>query len=204
VASPEGEQSNASERMTVSAPVKTRQDGWNLLTQYTQNQNLRNHGLAVEAAMRHYARHFKQDEELWGLVGLLHDFDYEQYPSLDDHPFRWQAILKEQGYPEVVRHAIMAHAPHTGTPRETLLEKAIFAVDELTGFIVAVALVKPGKTLAEVDGRAVARKLKQKSFAAAVKRDDITRGAEELGLPPEDHIQHVLAAMQSIAGDLGL
>ncbi len=184
--------------------TKTRDDAWELLARYTKNKNLRKHALAVEAAMRHYARHFHEHEELWGMVGLLHDFDYERYPSLDDHPFRGQEILKQEGFPEIVRHSIMAHAPHTGTTRITLLEKAIFAVDELTGFIVAVALVRPSKKLAEVDVQAVKKKLKSPSFAAKVSREDIQRGAEELGLSLDEHTHHVLTAMQGVADKLGL
>lgn len=184
--------------------TKTRQDAWQLLNEYTKNPNLIKHALAVEAAMRHYAGHFGENREVWGIVGLLHDFDYEKYPSLDDHPYRGQEILEAEGYPGIIRQGIMAHAPHTGTPRVTLMEKAIFAVDELCGFIVACALVKPNKSLAEVDTASVKKKMKQKGFAAAVSRDDIMLGAQELGLTLDEHIQHTLSAMQSIAGDLGL
>lgn len=154
--------------------------------------------------MRHYARHFGEDEETWGLVGLLHDFDYEQYPTLEDHPYKGQAILEKEGYPEIIRRGIMAHAPHTGTTRDTKMEKAVFACDELTGLIVAVALVRPSKKLADVDLAAIKKKMKEKSFAAGVNRDDITLGAQELGLTSDEHIQHVLEAMQGIAGELGL
>lgn len=184
--------------------TKTRDDAWQLLTEYTKNKNLIKHALAVEAAMRYYASHFGEDEDLWGIVGLLHDFDYEQYPSLDDHPYKGQEILEQQGYSEIVRRGIMAHAPHTGTPRMNQMEKAIFAVDELTGFIVAVALVKPNKSLAEVDVQSVKKKMKQKGFAAAVSRDDISQGAAELGFSIEEHIQYTLTAMQKVAGELGL
>jgi predicted hydrolase (HD superfamily) len=190
--------------MISTASIKTRDDAWELLTRYTKNRNLRKHALAVEAAMRHYARHFKEDEDLWGMVGLLHDFDYEEYPSLQDHPFKGQAILAAEGYAKVIRQGIMAHAPHTGTARTTRMEKAIFAVDELTGFIVAVALVKPGATLAGVDAAAVRKKMKEKRFAAAVNRDDIALGAAELGLTLDEHIDHVVTAMRSIADELGL
>jgi predicted hydrolase (HD superfamily) len=138
------------------------------------------------------------------MVGLLHDFDYEEYPSLEDHPYRGQEILEQGGWPAIIRQGIMAHAPHTGTPRTTPMEKAIFAVDELSGFIVACALVKPNKTLAEVDVVSVKKKMKQKGFAAAIKREDIQQGAEELGLTLDQHIQHVLLAMQNIAPELGL
>ena len=185
-------------------PQPTREQAWQLLNEWTKSPNLIKHSLAVEAAMRHYAAHFNEDVALWGMVGLLHDFDYEQYPSLDDHPYKGQEILKEAGYPEVVRQGIMAHAPHTGTPRNTRLEKAIFAVDELTGFIVGVALTRPNKKLAEVEVKSVKKKMKQKAFCAAVSRDDIKLGAEELSLELDDHIQHVLTAMQDISDQLEL
>lgn len=184
--------------------TKTRADAWALLTEYTQSENLRKHAVAVEAAMRHYAEYFQADPEVWGIVGLLHDFDYEKYPSLDDHPYKGQEILKAAGYPDILRRGIMAHAPHTGTPRLTPMEKAIFAVDELTGFIVAVALVKPSKKLAEVDVASVKKKLRHKGFAAAIKREDIEHGARELGLTLDEHIEHVLAAMKAASLDLGL
>lgn len=188
----------------MSTLPKTRADAWETLTTYTQSENLRKHGLACEAAMRAYARHFGEDEETWGMVGLLHDFDYEQYPSLQDHPYRGQEILAAAGYPDIIRQGIMAHAPHTGTPRTTKLEHAIFAVDELTGFIVAVTLVRPSKKIADVDVAAIKKKLKQKGFAAAINRADIEQGAQELGLTTDEHIGHVLVAMQGSAADLGL
>jgi putative nucleotidyltransferase with HDIG domain len=184
--------------------AKTRDDAWRLLCQWTKNKNLRKHALAVEAAMREYASVFNEDEEVWGVVGLLHDFDYEKYPSLDDHPYKGQEILKEEGYSDVVLRGVMAHAPHTKTERVTKLEKTIFAVDELTGFIVAVALVKPNKSLEEVDVKSVKKKMKQKAFAAAVDRDDIIKGTKELGVSLDEHIERVLKAMQNIAADLGL
>lgn len=192
---------NGSRRKMMS---KTRSDAWELLQRYTKNKNLVKHGLCVEAAMRHYAQHFGEDVELWGMAGLLHDFDYEQYPSLEDHPYKGQEILKQEGFPDAMRALIMAHAPHTGTPRVSIADKAIFAVDELTGFIVACALVKPNKKLSEVDVASIKKKMKQKGFAAAVSRDDITLGAQELGLTLEEHIQHVLTALQGIASELGL
>lgn len=190
--------------MPEAVQTKTRAEAWELLAKHTKNANLRKHGLAVEAAMRHYAEHFQEDPELWGMVGLLHDFDYEQYPTLDDHPYKGQEILKAAGFPEIIRHGIMAHAPHTGTPRITPMEKAVFAVDELCGFIVAVTLVKPNKKLAEVDVKSVKKKMKQKGFAAAIKREDIQQGAQELGLTLDQHIEHVVTALQGIAGELGL
>lgn len=183
---------------------KTRNDAWELLAKHTKNKNLVKHGLCVEAAMRHYANHFNEDVELWGMAGLLHDFDYEEYPTLEDHPYKGQEILNREGFPEAVQKLIMAHAPHTGTPRVSIADKAIFAVDELTGFIVACALVKPNKKLSEVEVASVKKKMKQKGFAAAVSRDDITLGAQELGLTLDEHIQHVLAALQNTAPQLGL
>lgn len=190
--------------MPEKVQTKTRAQAWDLLAAHTSNANLRKHALAVEAAMRHYAAHFHDDPEVWGMVGLLHDFDYEEYPSLEDHPYRGQEILTNEGWPAIIRQGIMAHAPHTGTARTTILEKAIFAVDELSGFIVAVALVKPNKKLAEVDVASVKKKMKQKSFAAAIKREDIQHGADELGLTLDQHIEHVLTALQKISDDLGL
>ncbi len=173
-----------------------------LLREYTKNENLVKHGLAVEAAMRAYARRFGEDEEKWGITGLLHDFDYEMFP--EEHPLRGAAILEEKGYPEDVIYAIKAHADHTGLERKSLLDKALFAVDELTGMIVAVALVRPSKKLAEVTVQSVLKKMKDKSFARGVNREDLRRGAEELGIPLEEHIGVVLEAMKAIAPQLGL
>jgi putative nucleotidyltransferase with HDIG domain len=190
--------------MTTAVAIPSRAHAWELLTQHTQSPNLRKHALAVEAAMRYYARLWHEDEELWGMVGLLHDFDYEEHPTLAEHPFAGQVILEQRGYPEHLRRAIMAHAPHTGTPRTNKLEQTIFAVDELTGLIVAVALVRPTKKLADVDVTAVMKKMKQPSFAAGVNRSDIHQGATELGLPLEEHVGHTLRALQASATALGL
>lgn len=181
-----------------------REEAYELLTEYTQSANLIKHALAVEAAMRQYARHFGEDEELWATVGLLHDFDYERYPDLADHPFKGAELLRERGWPEEIVEAVLAHAEHTGVPRDTRLKQAIFAVDELTGFIIATALVRPDKKLASVEVKSVKKKMKDKSFAAAVKRDEITRGADELGLSLDEHIGMVLEAMQGIADRLEL
>jgi putative nucleotidyltransferase with HDIG domain len=181
-----------------------RQDAWNLLCEYTQTENLRRHALAVEACMRYYARLWGEDEELWGIVGLLHDMDYEQHPSLEEHPFTGMEILRQRGYPEEVVRAVGAHADHTGIPRQTRMEHTLFACDELTGFVTAVALVRPNKKLAEVDVAAVRKKMKDKAFARAVSREDLLKGAEEIGLPFEEHVQHVINAMSTIAGELGL
>ena len=179
-------------------------DGWKLLTEFTQSESLLKHALAVEACMRAYARKLDADEELWGMVGLIHDFDYEKYPSAEDHPFRGNEILQERGYSEEVRRAIMSHAEYSGVPRITPMEKTLFACDELAGFITACALVKPGKSLAEVEAKSVRRKMKDKAFARSVNRDDITTGAADLGLELEEHIAFCIEAMKGIARELGL
>jgi len=181
----------------------TRDEAWNLLCEYTQSENLRRHALAVEACMRYYAQLFGEDEELWGVVGLLHDFDYERYPSLEEHPFRGMEILRVRGAPEVIIRAVGAHANHTGIPRESLLERAIFACDEISGFVIAVALVK-GRTLSAVSPESVRKRMKEKGFARGVNRDDLLQGAEELGIPFDEHVEHVVRALQGIADQLGL
>jgi len=177
---------------------------WGLLTEYTQSESLRKHALAVEACMRAYARKTGADEELWGLVGLLHDFDYEKYPTAAEHPYKGNEILKERGYSDEIRRAIMSHAEYSGVPRVTPMEKTLFACDELAGFITACALVKPGKSLAEVEARSVRKKMKDKAFARSVNRDDITNGAADLGVDLEEHIAFCIEAMKGIAGELGL
>jgi putative nucleotidyltransferase with HDIG domain len=184
--------------------MKDRATAWELLTEFTQSESLRKHALAVEACMRAYARKFAADEELWGVVGLIHDFDYQKWPSRDDHPYRGNEILKERGYSDEIRRAIMSHAEYTGTTRDSALEKALFACDELAGFITAVALVKPGKSLAEVDAKSVRKKMKDKAFARSVNRDDIVNGARELGVDLDEHIAFCIAALQGITGALGL
>ena len=154
--------------------------------------------------MRAYAKKLAADEELWGTVGLLHDFDYDKYPSAQEHPYKGNQILKERGYSEEVRRAIMSHADYTGVTRETPMEKALFACDELAGFITAVALVKPGKSLAEVETKSVRKKMKDKAFARSVSRDDIVNGARELGVDLDEHIAFCIEAMKRIATELGL
>ncbi len=154
--------------------------------------------------MRAYAQKFSADEELWGAVGLLHDFDYDKYPSAEEHPYKGNEILKERGYSDEIRRAIMSHADYTGVSRETPLEKALFACDELAGFLTAVALVKPGKSLAEVEAKSVRKKMKDKAFARSVSRDDIVNGATELGVELDEHIAFCIEAMKGIAEDLGL
>ena len=184
--------------------MSDRTAAWNLLTEFTRSESLRKHALAVEACMRAYARKFGADEELWGVVGLIHDFDYENYPTAQEHPFKGNEILGERGYSEEIRRAILSHADYSGVPRETPMEKALFACDELAGFITAVALVKPGKSLAEVDSNSVRKKMKDKAFARSVSRDDIVNGAKELGVDLGEHIAFCIEAMQGIAGYLGL
>src|SRR5664279_822279 len=165
----------------------TRDEAWCLLTEFTLSESLRKHALAVEACVRAYARKFGEDEELWGLVGLIHDFDYEKYPSAEDHPFKGSEILKERGVSEEIRRAILSHANYSGVPRESLLEKTLFACDELAGFITASALVKPGRSIFEVDAKSVRKKMKDKAFARSVSRDDIVNGAQELGVDLDQH-----------------
>jgi putative nucleotidyltransferase with HDIG domain len=177
---------------------------WCLLTEFTQSESLRKHALAVEGCMRAYARKFSEDQDLWGAVGLLHDFDYDKYPSPQDHPYKGIEILKDRGYSDEIRRAIMSHADYTGVVRETPMEKALFACDELAGFITAVALVKPGKSLAEVEAKSVRKKMKDKAFARSVSRDDIVNGAKELGAELDEHIAFCIQAMKGIAGELGL
>jgi putative nucleotidyltransferase with HDIG domain len=177
---------------------------WGLLTEFTQSESLRKHALAVEACMRAYARKYGEDEEKWGAVGLIHDFDYERWPSLEDHPYQGNRILEERGWPEEVRRAILSHAEYTGVSRDSRLEKALFACDELAGFITAVALVKPGRSLAEVDAKSVRKKMKDKAFARSVNRNDMVQGAAEMGVDLEEHIAFCIEAMKGIAGELGL
>ena len=185
----------------------TRAEAWALLNEYTTNPNLIKHALAVEAAMRAYARHFNEDEEQWGVVGLIHDFEYEKYPDLGPggHPFKGTEILRDKGWPEPVIRGVQAHAPQlTGITLESPMEKAIYAVDELTGLITAVALVRPSKSIMDVKVSSVKKKWKDRAFAAGANREDIEQGAEMLGIPLADHIAIVLKALQDIASDLGL
>src|SRR5437773_9388066 len=184
--------------------MSNRTIAWTLLSEFTQSESLRRHALAVEACMRAYARKFGVDEELWGVVGLIHDFDYEKYPSAQEHAYKGNEILRERGYSDEIRRAIMSHADYTGVTRDTPMEKALFACDELAGFITAVALVKPSKSLAEVDTKSVRKKMKDKAFARSVSRDDIVNGAKELGVALDEHITFCIEALKGIAGELGL
>ena len=183
---------------------KTRQDAWALVNEYTKNQNLVKHMLAVEAGMRAYACHFGEDEEKWGIVGLLHDFDYEKHQTIPDHPMKGAEILRERGWPEDIVEAILSHSDATGVPRNTKLRQTLYAVDDLTGLIVAVALVRPSKDIRDVKLSSVKKKWDESRFAAGVDREHIQQGVEALGVKLDDHIQRVLKAMQGIAGELGL
>ena len=184
-----------------------REEAWKIVCEFTKSPTLRRHMLSVEAAMRHYARHFGADEELWGVVGLLHDFDYEQNPAVSEegHPIVGERILRERGVSEEIRQAILAHASEiTGVQPQSLMEKTLVAVDELTGFMIAVTLVRPNKDIREVRLKSIRKKWKGRAFAAAVNRAEIEAAAEILGIPLEDHLQHVLGAMSSEAAKLGL
>jgi putative nucleotidyltransferase with HDIG domain len=174
------------------------------MTEYTQTESLRKHMLAVEAAVRGYARLWGEDEDDWGAVALLHDFDYEQWPDAENHPFRGVEILKEKGYPDWVTRAILSHADYSGVPRESRLEHALFACDELSGFVTAAALVRPSKSVLDLEASSVIKRMKDKAFARAVNRDDLRRGAAEIGLPLDEHIRNVIAFMRERAEDLGL
>jgi len=181
-----------------------RDEAWQLLTEYTKSDSLLKHAMAVEAALRGYARLFGENEEEWGLVGLLHDFDYERWPSLDDHPFRGCEILREKGYPEWVTRAILSHADYSGVPRESRLEKTLWACDEMAGFITAAALVRPSKSVLDLEAASVVKRMKDKAFARAVKREDLRGGAEILGVPLDEHIANVIGFMRERADALGL
>jgi putative nucleotidyltransferase with HDIG domain len=182
----------------------SREAAWELLTTHTKKDNLLKHALAVEAAMRAYARRGGEEEELWGITGLLHDLDYEEHPNAEEHPWAGVKILEEAGYPPEMIQAVLAHAPYTGAKRETSLAKTLFAVDELTGFIVAVALVRPSRSIHDVKVKSVTKKFKDRSFAALVSREDIIEGAGDLDLEVSEHVGVVLEAMQGIATELGL
>ena len=184
--------------------VPVRDDVLALLHEHTETPGLRKHALAVEAAMRAYAKKLGGDEEIWGLTGLIHDFDYEKHPTPAEHPFFGCRILEERGYPREMIEAILGHATYSGTPRVTPMAKALFAVDELCGLITATALVQPNRTLAEVSVDSVLKKMKSKGFARGVNRDEVERGAAELGVPFPEHVETVLAALQGASGSLGL
>jgi putative nucleotidyltransferase with HDIG domain len=182
----------------------TRDAAWTLLNEYTRGESLLKHALAVEAAVRGYARTFGENEAEWSVVALLHDFDYERWPSAEDHPYRGAAILKDLGYPEWVTRAILSHADYSGVPRESLLEKTLFACDELAGFITAASLVRPSRSILDLEAASVIKRMKDKAFARAVKREDLRAGAELLGLPLDQHVTNVIGFMREAAGALGL
>lgn len=191
--------------MIADTRVPSREEAWALVSEWTPNPNLRKHMLAVEAAMRSYARRFGEDEDLWGLVGLLHDFDYERFPSQDaGHPIKGVEHIRDLGYSEEICRAILSHADYSGVPRTSRMELALHACDDLSGFIIAVALVRPGRSLEGVDAAAVRRKMKDKAFARAVNRDEMVHAAEALGVPFEDHVAHTVEAMRGVASELGL
>ncbi len=183
---------------------RTRSDAYALMTEWTVSHALRAHMLAVEAAMRGAARRAGEDVELWGMTGLLHDFDYERFPNVPEHPLKGSDVLREEGYPNALIEAILGHVEETGVARETALAKTLFAVDELCGFLIAVAQVRPSRKLAEVEVSSVKKKLKDKGFARAVSRDDITQGAADLGVELDTHIENVLGDLQAVAESLGV
>jgi predicted hydrolase (HD superfamily) len=182
----------------------SRDAAWSLLTEWTKSESLRKHMLAVEAAVRGYARKFGANEDEWGIVGLLHDFDYERYPTLDNHPFRGCEELQRRGYPEWVTRAILSHAQYSGVPRESPLEKSLFACDEMAGFVTAASLVRPSKSVLDLESSSVIKRMKDKAFAKGVSRDDLRQGAEELGLPLDEHVTNVITFLRERADSLGL
>jgi predicted hydrolase (HD superfamily) len=182
----------------------SRTDALALMTEYTQSESLRKHMLAVEAAVRGYARLWGADEDDWGAVALLHDFDYERWPDAENHPFRGVDILKEKGYPEWVTRAILSHADYSGVARESRLEHTLYACDEMSGFVTAASLVRPSKSILDLEASSVIKRMKDKAFARAVNRDDLRRGAEEIGLPLDQHIANVIGFMREQADALGL
>lgn len=184
--------------------LPSRNDAWMLLTEWTKSESLRKHALAVEAAVRGYARLHEEAEEAWGIVGLLHDFDYERFPSPADHSFRGCEELRRRGYPEWVPRAILSHAEYTNVPRLSQLEKTLFACDEMAGFVTASALVRPSKSLLDLEAKSVIKRMKDKAFARAVSRDDLRLGAEELGLPLDRHVTNVIRFMREQVDELGL
>ena len=189
--------------------MPTRDDAWKLLTEYTQSESLRKHMLAVETCVRAYAKKNGADEETWGIAALLHDFDYEKFPNTEhspdkEHPAEGVRILRGKGFPEDILTAILGHANYSGVPRETLMAKTLYAVDELTGLVTATALVRPSKSVMEVEAKSVRKKMKDKAFARGVNRDDVINGAADLGVDLDEHIAFVISAMQAVAPSLGL
>ena len=184
--------------------MPTREDAWALVTEWTASESLRKHMLAVETAVRGYASLYGENEDDWGLVALLHDFDYERYPDAENHPFRGVEVLKALGYPDWLTRAILSHADYSGVPRESRLEHVLYACDEMSGFVTAAALVRPSKSVLDLEPSSVLKRMKDKAFARAVSRDDLRRGAEELGLPLDEHVTNVIGFLRRQAGALGL
>jgi predicted hydrolase (HD superfamily) len=182
----------------------SRDAAWALLTEWTKSDSLRKHAMAVEAAVRGYARRFGANEDEWGIVALLHDFDYERYPTAVDHPFRGCEELRRRGYPDWVMRAILSHAQYSGVPRESPLEKSLFACDEMAGFVTAASLVRPSKSVLDLEASSVIKRMKDKAFAKGVSRDDLRHGAEELGLPLDVHVTNVITFLRERADALGL
>ena len=182
----------------------SRDDAYALMTEWTQSESLRKHMLAVEASVRGYARLWGEPEEDWAVVALLHDFDYEKYPDPENHPFRGVEVLREKGYPEWVTRAILSHADYSGVTRESRLEHTLFACDEMSGFVTAAALVRPSKSVLDLEAASVIKRMKDKAFARAVSRDDLRKGAEEIGLPLDQHVGHVITFLRERADALGL
>ncbi|HLF84979.1 MAG TPA: HD domain-containing protein [Blastocatellia bacterium] len=183
--------------------MRTRDEAWSLLCEYTKGDSLRKHALAVEAVMRAYARRLGEDENTWGLVGMLHDFDYEMYPNPPDHPMKGSEILRERGYSDEIRRAILGHANYTGVARDTLLARGLYACDELTGFVVACALVRPNG-IWDLESKSVKKKLKDKAFARTVNRDEVYEGAEELAVDLGEHIDFIIVSLREVAANVGL
>lgn len=201
---PDGEEKLAKESAALAEMEITRDNAWSLLTEFVKEEPLRRHCLGVEACMREYARYFGADESLWGFVGLIHDFDFEIHPTLDHHPQDGAPILRERGVPEHVIQSVLSHADHLDVPRDTSLKKTLAAVDEMSGFVTAVALVRPTKSIDDVTPRSVRKKMKDKAFARAVDRETLTATADALGIDFDEHIQHVIDGIAAIAPQLGL
>ena len=182
----------------------TRENAWGLVTEHVQSESLRKHLLAVEAAVRGYARLYGEDEDAWGFVALVHDMDYEMYPDAENHPYRGVEILKARGYPEWVTRAVLSHAEYSGVPRESRMEKVLFACDEMSGFVTAASLVRPSRSVLDLEAASVIKRMKDKAFARNVPREDLRKGADELGLPLDEHIGNVIRFLREKADDLGL
>jgi predicted hydrolase (HD superfamily) len=188
----------------VADPQLARDRAWAIVTEHVQSESLRKHLMAVEAAVRGYARMWGEDEDAWGFVALVHDFDYEKYPDRDNHPFRGVEILQRLGYPEWVTRAILSHADYSGVPRESRLEKTLYACDEMAGFVMAASFVRPSKSVLDLEPSSVIKRMKDKAFARGVPREDLRKGADELGLPLEEHISNVITFLRERADELGL